>query len=220
MPANGLDKICANLITQDNKDKAGWGSLIEKTSSGIILRVLSPNTGRARNSSLFQEYFDAYVHQVWAKYTGPSTTLTVDTQASWGRVTGHCDAHTGTLSFGQDLTFTKPSTADIFSCSTGSFTPSSNIEKGALIARITAGFNRSTLLEDVVTPSSSHKNYYGGAVTNHYARIVHAANADGKGYAFPFDDVTPAGGVDQSGAVQDGIPKSLTVTVGGRGVGG
>ena len=55
----------------------------------------------------------------------------------------------------------------------------------------------------------------GEGVTNHYARIVHAVNADGRGYAFPFDDVAPTGGGDQSGAVFDGQPGILTVAVGG-----
>lgn len=220
MPASGLETICAELVAQDAKDNAGWASLIEKTSDGSTLRVLSPNTGRERNSALLQNYFDSYVDQVWAKYTSNLKTLAVDTQASWGRVSGCCDAHTGLLSFGPDLEFPKPSTGDIFGCSTGPFTPSSNIQKGALIARLTAGLNRSTLLDEEVTPCSSPESYYGGDVTNHYARIVHACNADGKGYAFPFDDVTPAGGMDQSGAVQDGSPASLTVSVGGRGVGG
>ena len=38
-------------------------------------------------------------------------------------------------------------------------------------------------------------------------------------YAFPFDDVTPTGAPDQSGAVQDGAPGVLTVAVGGGGIG-
>ena len=59
------------------------------------------------------------------------------------------------------------------------------------------------------------QNYYQTSPTNHYARIVHAANLDGKGYAFPYDDVTPSGGADVSGFVADGAPKLLTVAVGG-----
>jgi len=34
---------------------------------------------------------------------------------------------------------------------------------------------------------------------------------------FPFDDVAPNGGQDQSGAVMDGNPDVFTVTVGGVG---
>jgi hypothetical protein len=51
-------------------------------------------------------------------------------------------------------------------------------------------------------------------VTNHYARIVHAALTGGLGYAFPYDDVTPDGGVNQAGPVSSGSPALLTVTVG------
>ena len=218
MPANGLDTICAGLNAQQAIDNTGWASLIETSHDGSNLRALSPNTGIARNSALFQGYYDSQVDQVWAKYSAPSKAMTTDTQASWARVPGHCDAQTGLLSFGPELTFSKPSTADVFGCSTGPFAPTSNVQRGALIARLCAGLNRTTLLVDEVTPCASPEKYYRERVTNHYARIVHAANADDKGYAFPFDDVTPTGGVDQSGAVQDGNPGLLTVNVGGRGV--
>jgi hypothetical protein len=44
---------------------------------------------------------------------------------------------------------------------------------------------------------------------------VHAANVDGHGYAFPYDDVTGDGGVGQEGALSSPNPILLTVTVGG-----
>lgn len=50
----------------------------------------------------------------------------------------------------------------------------------------------------------------------HYARIVHAANLDGQGYTFPYDDVTPTGGVPQEGAVFSYAPTLLLVSVGGN----
>ena len=206
------------VLLQQAVDGAGWDQLIEANpNGGGNLRALSPNTGIARNNTLFQGYYDPYVNQIWAKYASP-TTLTIDTQAQWATVTGSIDSQ-GLLDFGSGLTFAKPATADIFSCSTGPFAASSNIEMGALISRLSAAFDRSTLLVDEVTPSATPAEYYQDPVTNHYARIVHAANADGKGYAFPFDDVTPTGGVDQSGAVQDASPQLLTVSVGGQGVG-
>jgi hypothetical protein len=43
---------------------------------------------------------------------------------------------------------------------------------------------------------------------------VHATEADGLGYAFPYDDVTPNGGVNQAGPVSSGSPALLSVTVG------
>src|SRR6185312_12638780 len=100
-------------------------------------------------------------------------------------------------------------------CSTGPFANASG-EMGALIARISAAFNRSTLLTDTDQPDGENpSNYYQNSITNHYARIVHAANLDGRGYAFPYDDVTPNGGTDQSGFVADPNPTLLTIAVGG-----
>lgn len=52
--------------------------------------------------------------------------------------------------------------------------------------------------------------------SQHYSRIVHEANIDKHGYAFPYDDVTPTGGVPQEGAVFSFSPDVLIVTVGGR----
>ena len=87
---------------------------------------------------------------------------------------------------------------------------------GALTARISAAFDRSTLLVDgAVEPSGGPGTYYNAALTNHYSRIVHAANADGLGYAFPYDDVAPSGEQGVSGSVQDANPVLLTVAVGG-----
>jgi hypothetical protein len=57
-------------------------------------------------------------------------------------------------------------------------------------------------------------DYYTNPITNHYARIVHATTIDGRGYAFPYDDVAPAGGTDQSGSVFDPAPALLAVTLG------
>ncbi|MBR7829802.1 carbohydrate-binding protein [Actinospica sp. MGRD01-02] len=210
MPSTGLDTVCANLIAQNASDGAGWDKLVV-TSGGKNLRALSPNNGIVMDSSLFSGYFTPYVNSVYSKYA--SSTLTVDTQASYGSVTG--TASGSTLTFSNGSTFAEPSAADIFSCSTGPFADTSG-ERGPLVARLSAAFNRTTLLIDSDQPDGENpSNYYQNAVTNHYARIVHAANLDGRGYAFPYDDVTPTGGTDQSGFVSDGNPTLLTIAVGG-----
>ena len=210
MPSSGLDTVCANLNAQHAADGAGWDQLVV-TSGGANLRALSPNNGIVRNSSLFSGYFQPYVDQVWSQYTNES--LTVDTQASWGSVTGKVSG--GQLAFSGVGSFAQPSAGDIFSCSTGPFANAAG-EMGALIARISAAFNRTTLLTDTDQPDGENPaNYYKNSITNHYARIVHAANLDGRGYAFPYDDVAPNGGVDQSGFVADPNPTLLTVAVGG-----
>jgi hypothetical protein len=211
MSTSGLDTVCSNLIAQNAADGAGWDKLVV-TSGGKNLRALSPNNGIVMNSSLFSGYFQPYVNEVWSKYA--SQSLTVDTQTStWGSVTGTVSG--GDLNFSGVSGFAQPSAADIFSCSTGPFADTSG-ERGPLVARISAAFNRTTLLTDTDQPDGENPaNYYQNSVTNHYARIVHAANLDGRGYAFPYDDVTPNGGVDQSGFVSDGNPTLLTIAVGG-----
>ena len=214
MNASGLDTICSGLTAQDNTDRAGWSSLIVPRASGGNLRALSPNNGIVLNNNLFNGYYQPYVDQVWSNYSNKD--LSIDTQAQWGTVSGRVSS--GVLTFPDVGTFAQPSSADIFSCSTGPFATSgtNTIEMGALTARISAAFNRSTLLIDQVEPSASPSQYYQNPITNHYSRIVHAANLDGLGYAFPYDDVAPTGGQDQSGAVHDPNPQLLTVTVGGQ----
>ncbi|CRG90512.1 hypothetical protein PISL3812_07556 [Talaromyces islandicus] len=212
IPADGLDTICSGLTDQQAKDNAGWDKLIIK-KNGANLRAVSPNTGITLNAGLFDNYYSSYVDQVWSKYT--SDSLTINTQISSGNV--NAKISNGLLDFGNGAaTYGKPAAADIFSCSTGPFAVAGKTEKDAISARLAAAFNRSNLLINTNTPDGDKiSDYYQNAVTNHYSRIVHAANLDGRGYSFPYDDVAPSNGEDQSGSVFDGSPKSLTVAVGG-----
>jgi hypothetical protein len=210
MPTSGLDTVCSGLIAQNNSDGVGWNKLVV-TSGGANLRALSPNNGIVMDSSLFSGYFQPYVDQVWSKYS--SSSLTVDTQASWGSVTGTVSG--GTLNFAGGVSFGQPTAADIFSCSTGPFANTAG-EFAPLVARLSAAFNRTTLLTDTDQPDGENPSiFYKNSITNHYARIVHAANLDGLGYAFPYDDVTPDNGANQAGVVFDGSPTLWTIAVGG-----
>lgn len=213
LPSTGLDTVCAGLVAQTAKDGAGWSDLIIPTSSGANLRALSPNSGITMNSSLFSTYFDSYVQEVWAKYSN-GAELTIDTQASWGAMAG--TVSDDVLSFGSSVgSFSAPTSANIFSCSSGPFA-TSTAQMGAIGARLAAAFNRSTLLLDADQPDDEVvADYYTNPITNHYARLMHATYLDGKGYAFPYDDVAPTGGADQSGSLFDANPQLLTVGVGG-----
>jgi hypothetical protein len=213
IPQNGLQTVCNNLVAQNQRDGAGWNQLIVNNSSGQPLRALSPNTGHVMNQNLFAGYYDSYVNACWAKYT--NTPLKIDTQAQWGVVSG--TVVNGLLTFPGIGTFAKPSAADIFSCSTGPFATNS-AAMGAIGARLAAALNRSTLLSSDTQPTSDFSAYYGTAPTNFYSKIVHGANVDGRGYAFPYDDVAAGGSAagDQAGTVFDGAPNLFTVSVGGR----
>ncbi|CAI7653230.1 unnamed protein product [Penicillium glandicola] len=213
LPANGLDLVCSALKEQNSKDSAGWDQLIIQ-KNGVNLRAVSPNTGRTLNNSLFNNYYESYVDQVWSYYS-TNNILTVNTQAAAGDVTAKVASDL--LSFSvPGISYTKPSTGDIFSNSSGSFAVSGNSTKDAITARLAAAFNRSTLLLNGSQPNGETvANYYKNSVTNHYSRICHSVNIDTRGYAFPYDDVAPDNGADQSGSVYDGSPKLLTVTIGG-----
>ncbi|KAL8933190.1 MAG: hypothetical protein Q9216_006479 [Gyalolechia sp. 2 TL-2023] len=213
-PPNGLETIAKDLKAQKNADHQPWDSLIF-APKGRVVRILSPNNAILGNPSLFQGYYEPYVDRVWSKYQ--SEDLSIDTQiGDWGTLRGK--VNNNLISFpskGRQYTFAKPSTADIFSCSSGPFNLP-NDEYGNLGARIAAGLNRSTMLTSTVHPNSSSAKYYPeGVPTNHYSRILHAVNDDHLGYAFPYDDVTPSNGQDQSGKVASGSVKSFTVTVAG-----
>ncbi|HEY1919041.1 MAG TPA: glycoside hydrolase family 64 protein [Streptosporangiaceae bacterium] len=211
LPAGGVDKVCTALKAQARADGNPWGDLIVR-SGGKNLRALSPTNGMVYDPSLLTGYFDAYVNQVWSMYE--SATLTVDTQAQWGNVTGQVSG--GVLTFDGVGSFSQPASADIFDCDSGPFSPAGmSAEMLAITPRLAAAFNRSTLLIDASQPDGENPaDYYASTVTNHYARIVHATTLDGLGYAFPYDDVTPDGGVNQSGLVVSGSPHVLTATVG------
>jgi len=214
---NGLSTIANGLQAQQNTDNAGWGNLIvRQNGNGPVIRALSPNNGRVINNSLFNGYFEQYVAQVYARYAGQS--LTVNTQSGYGNLNARVQNNQLVFPAGSGtVNFAPPSTGDIFSCSTGPFA-NGNAEALAITPRLAAAFNRSILLQTNTVPDgATPRQYYTTSPTNHYSRIVHAANLDGKGYAFPYDDVSPDGGQDQSGAVHAGDPTILTVAVGGIG---
>jgi hypothetical protein len=207
LPANGLSSICSQLRDQTARDgNQGWANLIVPDSSGQPLRALSPNNGMLLRPNDFQNYYDGYVNAVLARYQQSSFTLQTNTSYSGG-TTG------STLQVGKQ-TFQRPNTADIFSSNSGPFATGADGERNTIIPTLAAAFNRSTLLVTDQLPSPL-STFYQDPVTNHYSRIVHGVVINGKGYAFPYDDVPPSDGNDQSGYVSDGAPSNLTLTIGG-----
>ncbi|GHG07154.1 glycoside hydrolase family 64 protein [Streptomyces zaomyceticus] len=214
LPADGLSRVAAALRAQSAADGSDWSRLIV-TKGGADLRVVSPNLAIRGDNALFRGYFDSYVDEVWNKYR--STDLRIDTQFTWGTVTGRVNGDT--LTFPGVGSFAKPSTLSIFSCSDAPFTTGNDL-MGNLSARLAAAFNRTTLLDNPHQPTAENPaSFYTRPRTNHYARILHDTTPDHLGYAFPYDDVHPAG-VDFEGKVQSGSPGRWTITVGGTTGGG
>ncbi|WP_405605813.1 glycoside hydrolase family 64 protein [Streptomyces sp. NBC_01410] len=216
LPDGALKKIADDLTAQAARDGQPWDKLIIRGSDGEVLRVISPQTVMApyfdRPAEMpFRDVFDDYIDKVWEKYR--STDLKVDLQGGRGVLTGRVNGDV--LSFTGGHSFARPASKDIFTCNHGPFAnnPGDPDDKKALLARIAAAFNRTTLLTHPDQPNgATTADYYLDPATNHWSRVVHANTPIG--YAFPYDDVRPDGQPDVSGAAFDGNPRRFTVTVG------
>ncbi|MDN0197886.1 glycoside hydrolase family 64 protein [Streptomyces sp. S.PNR 29] len=168
----------------------GWAALIQTRPDGTVLRALSPGHG-LETGALPASVMDDYVNRVWQKYT--TSTLTVTPFADqpntkyYGRVSG------GVLNFTNSAgtvvtSFQKPDADSVFGCHKRLDAPNDQV-RGPISRTLCAGFNRSTLLVNPNQPDTGSADFYRDSVTNHYAREIHARTADGKAYAFAFDDV-------------------------------
>ncbi|MBY8846036.1 glycoside hydrolase family 64 protein [Streptomyces sp. SP2-10] len=187
----------------------GWAGLVQTRSDGTVLRALSPLYG-VETGALPANVMDDYVDRVWRKYT--TSTLTVTPFADqpntkyYGRVSGNVMNFTN--SSGAVVTsFQKPDAASIFGCHKLLDAPNDQV-RGPISRTLCAGFNRSTLLVNANQPDTTTANFYRDAVTNQYAREIHARTADGKAYAFAFDDVG-----NQESLVHDGGPQQAYLTL-------
>lgn len=216
LTANAVVDICNDLQAQANADGFPWASLCVANANGVPVRVLSPRDYADINPSAFESYWTSYVDQVWAKYS--SQPLQINTQTDAGVVS--CSVSGDLLNCdGDNRAYAKPNAVDIWGCDSGPFgiIGSDNAVHVAIVARLCAAFVRSTLLLDGgdVQPSLDSSNYYTVEPTNHYSRILHKYEEDGRGYAFPYDDVNPDGNENASGLLSSGNPGTLSVWVGG-----
>ncbi|MFJ8150544.1 glycoside hydrolase family 64 protein [Streptomyces sp. NPDC096048] len=198
-----------NAVFNALRAQPGWGGLIQTRSDGTVLRALSPLYG-LETGALPASVLDDYINRVWQKYT--SATLTVTPFADqpgtryFGRVSG------GVMNFSNSAgavvtSFQKPDASSVFGCHRLLDAPNDQV-RGPISRTLCAGFNRSTLLSNPNQPDTSAADFYKESVTNHYARIIHDRMADGKAYAFAFDDV----GHHES-LVHDGNPAQAQLTL-------
>jgi hypothetical protein len=186
----------------------GWANLIQRNSSGQILRALAPSHGIA-TGKLPGTVLNDYINRVWTKYAGTTLTVTPDAAQPGikysGRVSGNVMTFTNTG--GAVVTsFTKPDSDSVFGCYKNLDAP--NNVRGQISRTLCAGFNRSTLLTTAQQPDNNSADFYKDVVTNHYARKIHAQMADGKAYAFAFDDVG-----NFESLVNDGSPTTAYLTL-------
>lgn len=120
-----------------------------------------------------------------------------------------------------EITYSKPTSADIFACDGDAATNAPFANHGSQthlynLARLCAGYVRSALVVSGGNDQpTSPGTFYLTTPTNYYSKFVHANSVDGRGYAFPYDDVNQAGAPTQDGTISVGTPVSVTITVGG-----
>ncbi|MGV9391816.1 glycoside hydrolase family 64 protein [Streptomyces olivaceus] len=189
--------------------QSGWSGLIQTRPDGTVLRALAPLYG-VETGALPASVMDDYINRVWQKYA--TTTLTVTPFGDqpntkyFGRVSGNVMNFTN--SSGAVVTsFQKPDASSVFGCHRLLDAPNDQV-RGPISRTLCAGFNRSTLLSNPNQPDSSAAGFYKESVTNHYARIIHDRMADGKAYAFAFDDVG-----NHESLVHDGNPAEARLTL-------
>ena len=187
----------------------GWANLIQTRSDGTVLRALAPGHG-IEAGALPANVLDDYINRVWQRYS--TSTLTVTPFADqpntryYGRVSGNVMNFTN-ASGAVVTTFQKPDADSVFGCYKLLDAPN-DLVRGPISRTLCAGFNRSTLLTNPNQPDTSSAGFYADVVTNHYARKIHAQMADGKAYAFAFDDVG-----NHESLVHDGDPQTAYITL-------
>ncbi len=201
--ADGRDNVINGIKA------AGWGGAVYTRSDGTVLRVLSP--GKAADAGgLSPTYLDSYITSAWNAYT--SKTLTVVPFADqpgtqyFGRTSGNTMNFTN--SSGQQVaSFQKPSSSDVWGCA-GNLGAPNDLVVGPIARTLCAALNRGTLGTIDTQPSTDASQFYRNNPTNQYAKLVHANMADGKAYAFAFDDVG-----NFESLVNDGAPTSAGITL-------
>lgn len=194
--------ICGNLTAQTNRDGWPWAKECVTDGNNNILRILSPNIYRQIDTSAWNGYWEHYVDQVWSKYSSQSLTVKGT----------KCQVSNNMLNCGNQGSFAKPSTADIFSCSLGPFKNTGS----SIVPALCAAFVRSECLLNGgdVEPSLGTDQYYTVDTTDH-SKTVHENQWDGVGYTFSYDDVYPPNGQDASGIIQRPNPYRTYFLIGG-----
>lgn len=165
-------------------------------------RVIAP--GHGLDAGLFPaDYFAPYIDEVWSTYTGRDLTVTTNAGTFTGRVRGGQLVFTGPA----QVSFARPSTRDVLFCH-GALAAPNDGTTGPVAAVLGAGFNRTTLVGAAAQPTTDPASFYRTALTNHYAKAMHAATQDGRAYGFAFDDVA-----DFASYVQDTAPTGIRLTL-------
>ncbi|WP_421735059.1 beta-1,3-glucanase family protein [Cellulomonas sp.] len=202
--ANGRENTINQIAAQ-----SGWAGSVVKRSDGTVLRVLAP--GKAAGAGLLSTtYLDPYIASAWGAYAGKTLTVVPFGDQPNLKYFGRTSGTTMTFTNGsgqQVASFARPSSADVWGCD-GALHAPNDLVVGPIARTLCAALNRGTLGTVDTQPSTDASAFYTSNPTNQYARIVHANMADGKAYAFAFDDVG-----NFESLVNDGSPSAAGLII-------
>lgn len=202
-----------------------WAGAVHTRADGTVLRVLSP--GKAAGAGLMAaDYLEPYIAEAWAAYTDRTLTVVPFGDQPGIRFSGRTSGTTMTFtdtSGAVVATFERPSSADVWGCDGALLAPNDQVV-GPIARTLCAALFRGTLGTLDTQPGGTAADFYRSSPPNVYGRLVHEAMADGRAYAFPFDDVAAQESLVHSGdPVAAGIELSHFVNgslVGDGGSGG
>jgi hypothetical protein len=200
----GREKVISGI-----KAQAGWDKTVVTRSDGTVLRVLAP--GKAADGGLFSaDYLDPYIASAWSAYASKTLTVVPFTDQPnvkyFGRTSG--DTMNFTDASGKQVaSFAKPTTSNVWGCDGALGAPNDQVV-GPIARTLCAALHRSTLGTIDTQPGGGAADFYRGAITNHFSRLVHQNMVDGRAYGFAFDDVQA-----QESLVHDGDPRSAGITL-------
>src|SRR3954454_17207722 len=202
--ANGRDNVINTL-----RNTSGWANTVRSRSDGTVLRVLAP--GKAAGAGLLStNYLDPYIASAWNAYTGKTLTVVPfgdqPNTKYFGRTSGNTMVFTNS-SGAQVASFNRPSSSSVWGCDGDLPAPNDQVV-GPISRTLCAALNRGTLGTVDTQPSTNAADFYKNNPTNVYAKVIHANMADGKAYAFPFDDVG-----NFESLVNDGDPRSAGIVL-------
>lgn len=185
MVAGGREQVVQAL----QADPA-WAKTVVTREDGTVLRVLAP--GKAASAGLLDTgYLAPAIASAWSAYSTRSLTVApFSNQPSvtfTGRTSGGVLRFTDT-SGAQVATFSQPSSADVWGCDGALAAPNDQVV-GPIARTLCAALNRGTLGTSTLEPVTDGTQFYRTTPVNLYAKAVHASMADGRAYAFAFDDV-------------------------------
>ncbi|PWK51590.1 beta-1,3-glucanase family protein [Actinoplanes xinjiangensis] len=202
--ANGRQKVIDAVRANPDFAKS-----VVTGADGTVLRVLAP--GKAADAGLMSAtYLDSYITSAWNAYTSKNLTVVPFGDRPEVRYTGRTAGNVMNFTDTSGRTvasFTKPSTANVWGCDGALGAPNDQVV-GPIARTLCAALWRTTLGRIDTQPGGTAADFYTGGPANPYAKAVHANMADGKAYAFAFDDVQ-----NQESLVHDGDPRAAGITL-------